>query len=238
MNKDVAAGSTRILVWDLPVRLFHAMLAIAFAGAWLTADSERWRDIHVLLGYTAGMLVALRLVWGIAGTRYARFATFVHGPRRVFDYLRSLASLRPEPSIGHNPAGGWAIVGLLALTLAIVATGLLIQADLAPGGMDDVHEGLAVAMLVLVGVHVAGVVVGSLAHRENLVRAMVTGHKVGRPDQGVRHPRRAVAAVLVALVAGVWSGVVPTPGLQSPPSLTSITAAGASSRHTERVDDD
>lgn len=235
---DVPAAPTRILVWDLPVRLFHWMLAIAFAGAWLTADSERWRDIHVLLGYTAGLLVVLRVVWGLAGTRYARFASFVHGPRRVIDYLRSFASGRPEPSIGHNPAGGWAIVALLALTLAIVASGLLMQADLAPKGLDHVHEALATAMLLVVGVHVAGVVVGSLAHRENLVRAMVTGFKVGRPGEGIRRPRRAVAVVLLALVAGVWAGVVPTPGLESPPSLTSITAAGASSRHTEKVDDD
>ena len=74
---DVTDVKPRILVWDLPVRLFHWMLAISFAGAWLTAESERWRDVHVLLGYTAGVLVVLRIIWGLVGTRHARFASFV-----------------------------------------------------------------------------------------------------------------------------------------------------------------
>ena len=101
---DATPATSRILVWDLPVRLFHWMLAISFAGAWITADSERWRDIHILLGYTAGVLVVLRLAWGLVGTRHARFASFVRGPRRVIAYLRSLVSGRPEHATGHNPA--------------------------------------------------------------------------------------------------------------------------------------
>lgn len=234
---DAAPAKSRILVWDLPVRLFHWMLATAFAGAWLTADSERWRDLHVMLGYTAGMLVVLRIAWGVVGTRHARFASFLRGPRRVLDYLRSLVLGMPEHSVGHNPAGGWAIVALLALTLAIVATGLLVEGDAGPKGLDDVHEALATAMLVVVGLHVAGVVVGSLAHRENLVRAMFTGRKLGPPGEGIRRPRRLVAAGFLALVVGVWTGVLPTPGLETLPSLTSITASAPPSRHTSADDD-
>lgn len=228
---DPAPATSRILVWDLPVRLFHWMLAISFAGAWLTAESERWRDIHILLGYTAGVLVVLRVVWGLVGTRHARFASFVRGPRRVVAYLRSLVSGRPEHTAGHNPAGALAIVALLALTLAIVATGLVVEADAGPKGLDDVHEALATAMLVVVGIHVAGVVVGSLVHRENLVRAMVTGRKLGSPGDAIGSPRRIVAAALVALVVGVWTGVLPTPGLPTNEGLTAITAKAPQVRH-------
>ena len=235
---DDTATKPRILVWDLPVRLFHWMLAISFVGAWLTAESERWRDVHVMLGYTAGVLVVLRNLWGIVGTRHARFASFVQGPRRVVAYLRSLAAGRPEHTAGHNPAGGWAIVTLLVLTLAVVATGLVVEADLGPRGFDDVHEAFATAMLVVVGIHVAGVIVGSLAHRENLVRAMFTGRKRGAPAEAIRGPRRVAAAVLVAIVAGLWAGLLPTPGVTSGESLTAITAKAPPTRHRERSGDD
>lgn len=237
MNAE-ARESSRILVWDLPVRLFHWMLALSFAGAWLTAESERWRDLHIALGYTAGVLVVLRIVWGVVGTRHARFASFVHGPRRVIGYLRSLVAGRPEHAVGHNPAGGWAIVALLGLTLAIVATGLVIEADAGPKALEHLHEGLATAMLAVVGLHLVGVLVGSLAHRENLVGAMVTGRKLGAPREGIARPRRLAALALVAIVAGVWTGIVPAPGLDHPPTLTTITAAGPARPHTSGDDDD
>jgi cytochrome b len=235
IDKPAAA---QVLVWDLPVRLFHWMLAASFAGAWLTADSERWRDLHIALGYTAGVLVVLRIGWGLVGTRYARFASFVRGPRRVLAYLRSLASGRPEHAVGHNPAGGWAILALLAATLAIVATGLAVEADAGPKALEDVHEALAGAMLALVGLHVVGVLVGSLAHRENLVRAMITGRKNGSPADAIRRPRRLAAAALVALVVALWTGAVPAPGLGTLPTLTAVTAGMTASAHTGRDDDD
>lgn len=237
-NDAKAPADSRILVWDLPVRLFHWLLALSFAGAWVTADSERWRDVHIVLGYTAGLLVVLRLAWGVVGTRHARFASFVRGPRRVAAYVRSLVAGRPEHATGHNPAGGWAILALLALTLAIVATGLVVEADAGPRGLDEVHEALATAMLAVVAIHVAGVVVGSLAHRENLVRAMVTGRKRGSPGDAIRGPRRVAAALLLALVAGVWTGVLPTPGLATPSGLTAITASTTAGAHDRDRDDD
>ena len=104
-----------ILVWDLPTRAFHWLLAINFVGAFVTGDSERWRDLHVMFGYTMLMLVGFRIAWGFAGTRYARFGSFAFGPGRVASYLRSLLRSRPEHHVGHNPAGSWAIWSLLAL---------------------------------------------------------------------------------------------------------------------------
>ncbi len=85
-----------VKVWDIPVRLFHWSFAACFAGAWLTAESERFRDVHVALGYTMAGLIAFRLLWGLVGTRHARFASFVRGPAAVARYLRSLLAGRPE----------------------------------------------------------------------------------------------------------------------------------------------
>ena len=110
MNTETTSSSST-LVWDLPVRLFHWLLVACFAGAWLTSDSEHWRLAHVWFGYGMAGLVGLRLVWGLVGTQHARFASFVRGPRAALAYLRSLLGPRPQHYLGHNPAGGLAIVG-------------------------------------------------------------------------------------------------------------------------------
>lgn len=108
---DPRDESGRTLVWDAPVRVFHWLLAISFAVAYLSAESERWGLVHVTAGYTMAGLVAFRVVWGLVGTRHARFTDFVRGPRAVLGYLRSLVTGRPQHHAGHNPAGALAIIG-------------------------------------------------------------------------------------------------------------------------------
>lgn len=176
MDTEIRSTSS-IPVWDLPVRLFHWLLALCFACAWLTSESEHWRQWHVAFGYTMAGLVGLRLVWGLVGSRHARFASFVRGPRAAGAYLRSLLGPRPEHYLGHNPAGGLAIVALLALILITAGTGFATYNDLGGEWLEEAHETAANALMLLVGVHLAGVLVGSLVHRENLVRAMITGRK-------------------------------------------------------------
>ena len=194
----------KILVWDAPVRVFHWLLVLSFAGAYLTAESERWRLVHVSLGYTMGGLVAFRILWGLLGTRYARFGSFVRGPSAVIRYVRALFADRPEHHVGHNPAGALAIVLLLLLSVATVATGWAIYNDVGGKLFEALHEGAANFMLAVVGVHVAGVAVASWLHRENLVRSMVTGKKEGAPDEGIRRPWRPLALILLVAVLGFW----------------------------------
>lgn len=196
--------SNRVLVWDAPVRVFHWLLAASFIGAFVTAESERWRLVHVTLGYTVGGLVLFRLLWGLVGTRHARFAAFVRGPRAVAGYLRSLLSGTPQHTVGHNPAGALAIVGLLGGALLLVGSGWATYNDLGPGFLEDLHEGLGNGLLALVLVHVLGVIVSSRLHGENLVRAMVTGHKQGTPEEGIRHAWRSLAVLMLAAVLGFW----------------------------------
>jgi cytochrome b len=196
----------RILVWDVPTRLFHWLLAITFAGAWITSESERWRDVHVSLGYTFGALLLFRLLWGVAGSRYARFSDFVKGPASVLRYLRSLVSTRPEHHVGHNPAGGWAVMALLALGLITAGSGLLAYSDVFAKATEELHEGAASAMLALVMVHIAAVFLSSLLHGENLVRAMVNGYKRGEAAHGIRRAGWVAGMALVAGVITVWVG--------------------------------
>lgn len=196
----------KILVWDVPTRVFHWLLALSFAGAFLTAESERYRDIHVMLGYTLLGLIAFRLLWGVVGTRYARFGSFLFAPRELFDYLASLASGKPHHYIGHNPAGSVAIWLLLALGAASAVSGVLLYQDIGGDALEELHEFLANAMLAVVGVHLAGVLVSSLLHRENLARAMITGRKSAEPEAGIRRSHAWLGAIMLAVVAVFWAG--------------------------------
>ena len=202
MTTDTRTPST--LVWDLPVRVFHWLLVLCFAGAWITAESEHWRLVHVTLGYTMAGLLAFRVLWGLVGTRHARFASFVRGPRAVLGYLKSLVGRNPEHHTGHNPAGALAIVGLLALTAVTAASGFATYDELGGEWLEDLHEGAANAMMLLVVVHVLGVVVSSFVHKENLVRSMFTGRKPVPADQGIRRAWAPLAAALLAAVLGFW----------------------------------
>lgn len=172
--------NTCIRVWDLPIRLFHWILVTAFSGAWLSSESERWQNVHHLCGYTLLGLIAFRLLWGFVGSHHARFANFVRGPAEVIGYLRSLASGQPKHYLGHNPAGAVAIVLLLALGILTGLSGWANLEEIGGHMMEELHEGFAAAMLAVAGLHVAGIVVGSLLHRENLVKAMITGTKEAR----------------------------------------------------------
>jgi cytochrome b len=236
----MSARSDRTLVWDLPTRVFHWLLAATFAGAYLTSDGERLRDVHMLLGYTAAGLVAFRVLWGVVGTRYARFTSFPLSPRAVIDYLRSLLVLSPRHYIGHNPAGSWAILGMLALIAGTALTGWANAIEVGPAWMEDVHEVIANATLALVVVHVGAVIVSSLLHRENLPRSMVTGYKPGS-GPAAAGTRWFVAVAVVAAIGAFWAGAIPAPGLAPGKSIvqaaTQPSADGGTARRRHHDDD-
>jgi cytochrome b len=218
---------TRILVWDVPVRIFHWLLALSFIGAFITADSERWRDVHVALGYTVIGLLAFRIIWAFVGSRYARLRSFWFGPRAVLTYVRSLLTLRPLRYVGHNPAGSWAIYGLVTLGLVTGASGYAYYNEMGGKWLEAIHEGAANAMLALVFAHVAGVAVSSVMHRENLVKSMLNGYKSGRPEERIRSPHWVTGLTLAAVVASLWTGIVHVPGLSAPTLATESSAPRA-----------
>ncbi|AYH42960.1 cytochrome b/b6 domain-containing protein [Azoarcus sp. DN11] len=197
-----AAATVR--VWDVPTRVFHWSLALCFAGAWLTSDSERLRDLHVMLGYTFAGLIVFRVLWGLVGTRYARFTSFLFSPRRLASYVKSLIARKPEHHLGHNPAGAIAIFAMLGLGVLVVLSGFATYQDIGGKWLEEVHEVTASTMLAVVFAHIVGVIVSSLLHRENLVRSMITGSKLGAPSDGIRHTHRVVGAALLVAVLGFW----------------------------------
>lgn len=221
----------KIRIWDAPVRVFHWLLVFCFAGAYITSESEYWRLVHVTLGYTLGGLLAFRLVWGVVGTRYARFSSFVRGPGAVLHYLKSLRSGQPEHHLGHNPAGAVAIVLLMLMGFGIVASGYVTYNELGPEWVAEVHELLGNGMLLVIGVHLLGVVSASVQHKENLARAMVTGYKAGAADEGIRRTWVVVAVVLVIAVLGFWW--LQWQSAPAPEAETSQTSQAAQSGHNK-----
>ncbi len=193
-----------IKVWDILVRLFHWSLVLFFILAYLTGESEL-ENIHAWLGYIIAGLIGFRLIWGFIGTKYTRFSNFICRPAEILAYLRSLMTHHPKHYLGHNPAGG-AMVVIMLLTLGFVTwTGLEVYAAEGKGPLansaislripaahadgwehgdsegdefwEEAHEFSVNLMLLLVFVHIAGVLVSSLLHGENLPRAMITGRK-------------------------------------------------------------
>jgi cytochrome b len=206
-------------VWDLPVRLFHWGVAVCFGIAWLTTG-DRWLDFHVFTGYLLGGLLLFRLYWGLFGEPNARFRDFAFGWGAVRGYLLATLKGRPERYLGHNPAGSWAIWLMFLLLLALVVSGLLTLGFEERHGpfagwlgfsagavLHRVHEVLAWVMVGMVAVHLLGVLLESLLHRQNLVAAMLTGNKVWQgsaPPVRARNAATALLLLLPLLFAAVW----------------------------------
>lgn len=204
MNTARPNGSIR--VWDLPVRLFHWLLVGAIALAFVSSEeNSALAPWHITAGWVAAILIAFRLVWGVMGGEHARFSGFVR-PGKALSHLADLAKGRAKRSLGHNPAGGIAVLLLIGTVAAVVATG---WAALR-GGEEDLHEGLAWLLLGLIGVHVAAVIATSILSRENLVRAMVTGRKKAADHPDAKSARRADPAAMLlaaAATAGAVAGI-------------------------------
>jgi cytochrome b len=176
-SPDAPQNHKTLRVWDILVRLFHWSLVAGMAAAWISSSSRS--EAHQWIGLGVAGLVVLRLIWGFVGTRYARFSNFISGPRAVLRYLGSIVRGNEQRHVGHNPAGGAMIVALIVAILLTGLTGWLMTTDAYYGDevMQFTHSAFAYGVVALIALHLAGVVLASVRHKENLVRAMITGEK-------------------------------------------------------------
>ena len=168
---------TRVRVWDLAQRLLHWALVASVSLAALSAFTLP--GAHQPAGYVALGAVGLRVAWGFAGSRYARFVQCVRNPRATLRYLRLLLAYREPRYLGHNPLGGWMVIALLGCVAGLAFTGWLYRTDAFWGNeaVENAHRMLAWALLAATVLHVSGVVFTSLRHRENLLTSMFSGSK-------------------------------------------------------------
>jgi cytochrome b len=198
--------TTSCLIWDLPTRFFHWLLAGGFTAAaaiaFLSDEKSGLFPWHAILGLVLGCMVLLRLAWGFIGSRHARFTSFLFGPRSLLDYLKGALQGGGERHIGHNPGSAYAIFAMLALMLGIAGTGLL----LARGHKDfkEPHELMVYALLTVVAAHLAGVILHTLRHRENITLSMIHGRKDCDPSQAI-DSTRPVSAILFLVLLGGWA---------------------------------
>ncbi len=178
-----------IVIWDAPTRFFHWLAAMLVAAAYAT-----WRfdlmDWHLRVGYALLALVLFRVMWGFVGSETARFARFVATPRAALTHLRHVFRREPDRQLGHNPAGSWMVVLLVALLLGETLTGLYDSNDIADAGpltpivpapianlIDALHTVFWDILVVAIALHVLAVAVYWAVKRQNLVLPMITGRK-------------------------------------------------------------
>lgn len=175
----VSSGTT-IKVWDPLVRVGHWVLVLSIALAWLTrAGGGAW---HEWIGYASFAVIVVRVAWGWLGSSHARFADFVRSPTTTLRYSRQVLAGHEPRYVGHNPLGGWMIVVMLLDIALVGASGWLYTTDRFWGveWVETLHSTLADSLLVLAAAHVAGVILSSWHHRENLFAAMLHGRKRAR----------------------------------------------------------
>jgi cytochrome b len=201
----------KVLVWDAPTRLFHWLAAALVAAAYGTWRLN-WMDWHAWVGDALLALLIFRLLWGILGSETARFSAFLTGPHQVAHHLARALRREPDSQIGHNPAGGWMVMLLLALMLAETLTGIYVNNDVADQGpltelvpapianlITDLHSILWQALVAAVALHLIAILVYGVAKRQNLVLPMITGRK--RLPETIGQPRLAGPARALLLFA-------------------------------------
>lgn len=181
MATTTEAGSheapATVRVWDPMVRIFHWSLMASFTAAYISADE--WERVHIKIGYIVAGLVASRAIWGLIGSKNARFTDFIYRPSTVLGFLRDSIAMKAKRYIGHNPAGGAMVIALLVAITAISTTGYMMGMDAYWGQewVEDTHKVIVYMTLGLVALHVVGVLLASVEHKENLIKSMITGKK-------------------------------------------------------------
>jgi cytochrome b len=213
-------SSGRVRIWDLPTRLFHWLLLVLVVTSFVTGkiggNAMLW---HMWSGYAILTLTVFRILWGLAGSHYALFSTFVRGPREVLAALRGGAT----PTVGHNPLGALSVLALLAVLLLQAVTGLFANDDIATEGplaklvsgafsalATRIHAFNEYVILSLVALHLAAIAFYFFAKRDNLVKPMLTGDKSGidAPAAADDRATRLRAILLLALAVGLVGYVV------------------------------
>lgn len=195
-----------VLIWDLPTRLFHWLLSAGFIAAAVIAlamgEHSPLFPYHAIIGLTIALMLVLRIGWGIVGTRYARFGSFMFGPGAVVEYMKGAMIGGGKRHIGHNPGSAVAIFALLGLVLALAVTGFMMGQG--NEGIKEVHEILAWTTVGVVVVHVLGVAFHTIRHRENITASMIHGRKRAEPSDGIASAKPIVAVLFLA-IAGGWA---------------------------------
>ena len=194
--------SKRMMVWDSPIFITHWLLAFCFVGATLTQESEKFRLVHVTLGYTMLGIVGFRLIWGFIGSKYARFTTIKPRFLRVRENIQAILSGNKEFSIGLNAIGFVAAYLLMGLVLLVSASGYLVFNEIGPELISEIHELVGNLLITVVVVHVVSIVLNAIYQRIQKANTEVAT-KIGVLAQRAR-PYKWVSIIILLIVIYFW----------------------------------
>ena len=226
----------RILVWDVPSRLFHWSFAVSLTAAiaigFLVEHEQSLFQLHMLFGIVAVFLGIVRFAMGFAGSRYSRFASYPVHPREVVRYMLSALVSKTKLYPGNNPGSAVAALLMFLLVPALFFTGIGYGGEAA----EELHEPLAWALLAVIVIHLAGLTWHTIRHRENIALAMITGKKLGKPEDAIASSN-AVWGMVILLLSALWvaalfaghdanAGTVKLPGIGLTVNLGENEAGG------------
>ena len=200
----------RILIWDLPTRIFHWLLVLAFIAiaviVFVLGDDSSFFPYHALLGIVVILMVALRILWGFIGTHHARFSSFTYSLHSVVAYLKTALHGKGHLYAGHNPGSSWAIFAMIIFFFGLAVTGFLLGRRVE--SVKEIHEYLAWGMLVTAVIHIAGILLHTIRNRENISASMIHGYKSAKPEEAILSSQPLPASVFLLVVAAWTYGVL------------------------------
>lgn len=192
------------LVYDLPTRVFHWLFAGLFLTGFIIAktieDDSPWFSYHSIAGLTLGFVVILRIIWGVFGTKYARFSGFALNPMDLVNYFKGILSGDKTRWAGHNPASSWAGVIMMVMALGLAITGYFMTSGPDKESFEDIHELFANGFIIVVVLHIAGIVLHTIRHKELIALSMLDGKKAEVSlDQRIPSAQSAFGILFIAL---------------------------------------
>ncbi len=195
----------KTLVYDWPTRIFHWLFAGMFIVAFFIAktldDESILYPYHMLLGFSMAFIVILRIVWGIAGSRNAKFSSFSLRPMDLINYLRDVLNPKKNINTAHNPASSWVAIIMMLLALGLAATGYLMTTKIYKEIFEEIHELLANAFVVTAILHVSGIILHNFRYHDGIGWSMLTGRKKTSDvsDSEIPHSYAGVGAIFFIL---------------------------------------
>ncbi len=226
-------------VYDLPTRFFHWAFALLFVIAFVigkTVDDEsRLFSYHMIAGLGIAFLLVLRLVWGLIGSRSARFSSFRLNPIELIQYFKDAVFSKTRSYLGHNPASSYAAMVMFACAMGLAFTGILMVTGGESDFLEEVHELLVNIFLVTVILHLVGIVFHSLKHRDSLWSSMLDGKKDTSSDTPGISSNRPAALIIFVILFASWTGYMFT---NYDPSTRTLNLAGTELTLGEAEDKD
>lgn len=196
------------LVYDLPTRFFHwlfvGMFIVAFFIGKTVDDESPVFTYHMLIGLVMSFAVVLRIIWGFFGTKYAKFSSFLLNPVSLFNYFSGMLTGKSMRSLGHNPASSWAALVMMALGAGLGVTGYLMTTG-NKETFEDLHEILANTFLIVAIMHIAGIIIHTIKHKEAIGLSMVDGKKQAVEGETMISSSRPAVGVIFLILVAIYS---------------------------------